>query len=430
METLTVIGFAIAFFALIMASVALHELGHMLPAKLFGVRVPKYFVGFGPTIWSRTRGETEYGVKWFPLGGYVRLLGMYPPSQDGGTGRRTRLAEFADDARAAEWEEITPTDVADNRLFYQKKTWQKLIVMTGGPAMNLVIAFVLLLLVTGLYGVQRPQTTIAFVQPCIITDATRTECTAADPKSPAALAGLQVGDTVTGFNGVPVDSYAQLSAMIRANLDGEARLVVERAGAQVELAPVQTVITGVADNLDPSRRISAGWLGVSPQFELVRGGPVQVLGDMWTMTQQSVVALVQFPAKVWNVVVGMVTGQPRSLYDPISILGASTVAGQVVASDQVSMPDKLVTFTSLLASVNLFLALFNFVPLPPLDGGHIAGALYEWLRRQGAKLFKRRPYGFFDTARLLPVAYAVGGLLLLSGVALILADIISPVQIF
>ena len=315
-------------------------------------------------------------------------------------------------------------------MFYQKKTWQKLIVMTGGPAMNLVIAFVLLLLVTGLYGVQRPQTTIAFVQPCIITDATRTECTAADPKSPAALAGLQVGDTVTGFNGVPVDSYAQLSAMIRANLDGEARLVVERAGAQVELAPVQTVITGVADNLDPSRRISAGWLGVSPQFELVRGGPVQVLGDMWTMTQQSVVALVQFPAKVWNVVVGMVTGQPRSLYDPISILGASTVAGQVVASDQVSMPDKLVTFTSLLASVNLFLALFNFVPLPPLDGGHIAGALYEWLRRQGAKLFKRRPYGFFDTARLLPVAYAVGGLLLLSGVALILADIISPVQIF
>jgi membrane-associated protease RseP (regulator of RpoE activity) len=413
-----------------MVSVALHELGHMVPAKLFGVRVPKYFVGFGPTIWSTIRGETEYGVKWFPLGGYVRLLGMYPPSPEGKPARRTRLAEFADSARAAEWEEITPTDVADDRLFYQKKTWQKLIVMAGGPAMNLLIAFVLLLLVTGLYGVQRPQTTIAFVQPCIITDTSRTECTDADPKSPAALAGLQVGDRVVSFNGVPVDSYSELSGLIRVNLDGEALLVVERAGAEVTLTPVHTVINGVADNLDPGRRISAGWLGVSPQFDLVKGGPAQVLDDMWTMSQQSLVALVQFPVKVWHVVVGIVTGQPRSLYDPISIVGASTVAGQVVASNQVSLPEKFATFASLLASVNLFLALFNFLPLPPLDGGHIAGALYEWLRRQGAKLFKRRPYGFFDTARLLPVAYAVGGLLLLSGVVLILADIISPVQIF
>lgn len=430
METLTVVGFAIAFFALIMVSVALHELGHMVPAKLFGVRVPKYFVGFGPTIWSTTRGETEYGVKWFPLGGYVRLLGMYPPRKDGKPGRRTRLDAFADSARAAEWEEITPTDVADGRLFYQKKTWQKLIVMAGGPVMNLLIAFVLLLLVTSLYGVQRPQTTIAYVQPCIITDTTRTECTDADPKSPAALAGLQVGDRVISFNGVPVDSYAQLSALIRANLDGEARLVVDRAGTRVELTPVHTVINSVSDNLDPGRRISAGWLGVSPQFELVRGGPDQVLSDMWTMSQQSMVALVQFPVKVWHVVVGMVTGQPRSLYDPISILGASTVAGQVVASPQVTLPEKVATFTSLLASVNLFLALFNFIPLPPLDGGHIAGALYEWLRRQWARLFHRPDPGYFDTAKLLPVAYAVGGLLLLSGVALILADIVSPIQLF
>ncbi len=162
METLTVIGFAVAFFALIMVSVALHEIGHMVPARLFGVRVPRYFVGFGPTVWSTRRGETEYGVKWFPLGGFVQLLGMYPPRPDGRR-RRTRLAEFADSARAAEWEEITPTDVAQERLFYQKKTWQKLVVMAGGPAMNLLIAFLLLLGVTATYGVVRPQTTIAYV---------------------------------------------------------------------------------------------------------------------------------------------------------------------------------------------------------------------------------------------------------------------------
>jgi membrane-associated protease RseP (regulator of RpoE activity) len=429
METLTVIGFAIAFFALIMASVALHEIGHMVPAKRFGVRVPKYFVGFGPTLWSKKVGETEYGVKWFPLGGFVQLLGMYPPRPDG-TYRRTRLADFADTARNAEWEDITPTDVEQERLFYQKKTWQKLVVMAGGPVMNLLIAFVLLLGVTATYGVARPQTTVAYVQACVLTDPTRTECAASDPVSPAAAAGLKAGDRVVSFNGVAITSYAQLSALIRANLGGEARIVVERGGAQVELTPVNTIVTSVADNLDPSNRLQAGWLGVSPERELVRGGPVEVLGDMWTMTQQSVVALVQFPMKVWHVVYGMVTGQPRSVYDPISIVGASTVAGQVVASGEVTLPEKVATFTTLLASVNLFLALFNFVPLPPLDGGHIAGALYEWARRKFAKLFGRRDPGFFDTAKLLPVAYAVGALLLLSGVALILADIISPVQLF
>ncbi|MCA0296015.1 MAG: site-2 protease family protein [Actinobacteria bacterium] len=429
METLTVIGFAIAFFALIMASVALHEIGHMVPAKRFGVRVPRYFVGFGPTMWSTKRGDTEYGIKWFPLGGFVQLLGMYPPRPDGKR-RRTRLADFADTARSAEWEDITPTDVENERLFYQKKTWQKLVVMAGGPVMNLLIAFVLLLGVTATYGVARSQTTVAYVQACVLTDPTRTECTAADPVSPAAAAGLQVGDKVVSFNGVAITSYAQLSSLIRANLDNEARIVVERNGAEVALTPVHTVVNSVADTLDPGARVQAGWLGVSPQRELERGGPVEVLGDMWTMTQQSVVALVQFPVKVWHVVYGMATGQPRSVYDPISILGASTVAGQVVASGEVTLPEKVATFTTLLASVNLFLALFNFVPLPPLDGGHIAGALYEWARRKVAKLFGRRDPGFFDTAKLLPVAYAVGALLLLSGVALILADIISPVQLF
>lgn len=429
MELLATIGFAIAFFVLIMASVALHEIGHMVPAKRFGVRVPQYFVGFGPKIWSTVRGETEYGLKWFPLGGYVQLLGMYPPRPDG-TQRRTRLSEFADDARDYEWTQISEADVAGERLFYQKKTWQKLIVMAGGPVMNLLIAFVLMLAVTAGYGVYRAQTTIAYVQPCVIADATRTQCAATDPASPAAAAGLKVGDRITEFNGTAIDSYAQLSTLIRANRDGIAQLVVQRDGRRVVLTPVRTIVNSVVDQLDPGRTVQAGWLGISPQQDLVKGGPVEVVSDMWTLTQQSVVALAQFPVKVWNVVAGMVTGQPRGLSDPISILGASQVAGQVVASGELDVGAKVASFASLLASVNLFLALFNFVPLPPLDGGHIAGALYEGLRRGLAKLFGRRDPGFFDTAKLLPIAYGVGGLLLISGIALILADIISPIQLF
>jgi membrane-associated protease RseP (regulator of RpoE activity) len=429
MDVVTVVAFALGFFALIMASVALHEVGHMVPAKLFGVRVPKYFVGFGPTLWSITRGETEYGFKWFPLGGFVRLMGMSPPRPDGAQ-RRTRLGDLADGARESEWSEITDADVADQRLFYQKKTWQKLIVMAGGPTMNLLIAFVLMLGVTAGYGVYRSQTTIAYVQPCVIADTSRTECIATDPLTPAAQAGLKAGDRVVSFNGVQISNYTQLSDLIRANLDGPADIVVERDGALVTLPQVHTGINSLPDRLDPSHSVQAGWLGISPQQELVKGGPAEVLGDMWTMTQQSVVALVQLPVKVWDVVVGMATGQPRDVYDPISIVGASEVAGQVAVDGDRPLAAKVATFAALLASINLFLALFNFVPLPPLDGGHIAGAIYEWLRRKAAALFRRPDPGYFDTAKLLPIAYGVGGFLLIAGVALILADIVSPIQLF
>ena len=430
MDVLTTIGFGIIFFALIMVSVALHEVGHMAPAKRFGVRVPQYMVGFGPTLWSIRRGETEYGVKAFPLGGYVRLLGMYPPGSPR-QGKPGRVAELADAARDQEWSQITPTDVADNRLFYQKKTWQKLVVMFGGPFMNILIAFLLFWGITGWYGVPRAQTTIAYVQQCVIpADAGRTTCEPGDPVTPAAQAGLQAGDTVVAFNGTQITSYDQLSGLIRANLDGEARIVVVRDGATVELPAVHTLVTGVRDNWDPSRVIPAGWLGVSPEQVLVTGGPGEVIADMATMTGQSIVALVQFPVKVWNVVADMVTGRPRDVYGPISILGASQVAGQVIAQEGLSWQVKAVTFASLLASINLFLAVFNLVPLPPLDGGHMLGAVWEWLRRRGARLLRRPDPGPFDTAKLLPVAYGVAGLLLISGIVLILADIISPLQLF
>ena len=148
---------AVLFFALVMASIALHEIGHLVPGKIFDVKTTQYFVGFGRTLWSRRMGETEYGVKAIPLGGYVRFVGMYPPAADHpGQVRAARTGIFqtmADNARAAEWETIRPED--DGRLFYQKKTWQKLIIMAGGPTMNLLLAFAFLFGVTATYGVYR-----------------------------------------------------------------------------------------------------------------------------------------------------------------------------------------------------------------------------------------------------------------------------------
>lgn len=420
------IAFGVLFFALLMLSVALHEIGHMVPAKLFGVKVPKYFVGFGRTLWSTRRGDTEYGVKLWPLGGFVQLLGMYPPARP--DAKQTWLQRLADDARAAEWDDITPAD--QGRLLYEKKTWQKVIIMAGGITMNLLICFVLLWGVQGGYGAWRQQTTVQAVQECYYTDARQENvCKASDPATPAKLAGLQAGDTIVEFNGVAITDYPQLQQLIRANMDGEARLVVDRNGVRTPLKPVHTLITGVPDLLDPSRRVSAGWFGVSPTVELVKGGPVEVVGDMWTMTRQSVVALAQFPVKVYGAVADMVTGKPRDIYGPLSIIGASSIAGQAAASDA-GVVEKVVLFASLLAAVNLFLALFNLVPLPPLDGGHIISALYEGARRSLAKLFGRPDPGHADTAKLLPVTYVVAGFLLIAGVALIVVDIVSPMKLF
>lgn len=414
--------FALLFFALLMVSVALHELGHMVPAKLFGVRVPKYFVGFGRTLWSVERGGTEYGIKLFPLGGFVQLLGMYPPRDP--ARKQTRLQRFADEARAAEWDDITDAD--RGRLLYERKTWQKVVVMAGGITMNLLIAFFLMWGMLGLYGTWQAQPVVEGVQPCLIAE--NRECTPTDPPTPAASSGLTKGDRIVEFNGVAITSYEQLTGLIRGNLDGEARLVVERDGARTPLTPVRTAVLDLPDPLDPSRTVKAGWFGVVPTYELIKGGPGDALDAMWTMTKQSAVALSKFPVKVWNAVADMVTGKPRDVYGPVSIVGASVFAGEVATSGA-DPAAKVVMFTMLLASVNLFLALFNLIPLPPLDGGHIASALYEGARRGLARLARRADPGPVDTARLLPLTYAVAGFLLLAGVALIVVDIVSPIKL-
>ena len=220
-----------------------------------------------------------------------------------------------------------------------------------------------------------------------------------------------------------------MSALNRDSRGAEGRLVVDRDGGRTPLAPVRTLVTAVADPLDPSRTIQAGWLGVRPVIALTKSGPGPVLRDMADLPVQSVVALAQLPVKTWNVAAGLVTGQPRDVNGPVSVVGASVVAGEIAGTD-LTVEDKAALFVSLLAGLNLFLAIFNLVPLPPLDGGHIVGALYEGVRRWAARLLGKPDPGPADTAKMLPVAYVVGGLILIMGVVLIVADIVSPVKIF
>jgi membrane-associated protease RseP (regulator of RpoE activity) len=423
---------AVVFFGLVMASIGLHEIGHLVPGKLFGVKTTQYFVGFGKTLWSTRRGETEYGIKAIPLGGYVRFVGMYPPSREHPDQvRRTRTGMFqtmADQARSVEYEDITPAD--EGRLFYQKRSWQKMIIMAGGPTMNILLAFGLLLGVTATYGVSRPQLTVSEVQACIVPgDATDTSCAGKAP-TPAARMGLQPGDRIVAFDGRAVTSWGEVSTLIRDNLDRPAQLTVVRGGQRVELPTVNTVVQGVADALDPSKRVAAGFLGVVPTVERVRGGPLVVVQDMWTMTEQTAVALVHFPAKVFYTGYNLISGKPRDVDGPMSILGASRVAGEIASTHQIGTADKAAALFTVLGSVNLFVALFNFVPLLPLDGGHIAGAIYEAVRRRLAALRRRPDPGFVDTAKMLPVAYVVGSLIAVSGFVLILADVIDPIRLF
>ncbi len=428
MNTLVLIGLALLFFALIMASIALHEIGHLVPAKIFGVKVTQYFVGFGRTIWSRKRGETEYGFKMFPLGGYVRLVGMYPPEKqsDKPKGWLTRLA---DRARSYEYEEITPAD--DGRLFHQKPVWQKVIVMLGGPAMNLLLAFLIFLGINLFHGTWQSTLNVTVVNDCVIpAGRTPAVCQEGDPQTPAKQAGVMVGDKVVAFNGHRVSNWDELTNLIRANRDGTAAITVERGGTTIELPTVNTIIQSVPDKLDPTSTVEAGFLGVSPGRELVRGGVIETAGQMWNTTRMSLVALASFPVRVWNVGVGLATGAERDINSPISVVGASRVAGEIAVADSLPIQDRAVTWLSLLGSVNLFVALLNLVPLLPLDGGHIAGAVYEALRRGMARLRGRSDPGPVDTAKMLPVAYVVGGFLLIGGVVLILADIISPIKLF
>lgn len=427
MTVLWTVLLAVLFFALIMASIALHEVGHLVPAKIFGVKVTQYFVGFGKTLWSRKRGETEYGFKAIPLGGYVKLVGMYPPARK--EAKQTWLTRMADQARAFEYEDIKPED--DGRLLYQKKTWQKVVVMLGGPAMNILLAFLIFLGINIFHGTYQPTLTVAVVSECVVrADREDQTCTDADPATPAREAGVEVGDRLVSFNGVELTSWQQMGDLIRSNRDGAATVVVERDGHELTLPTVDTMLNYVPDRLDPTTYVEAGFFGVSPTQELRHGGPIATVDQMWTMTQQSVVALASFPVRVYNVAADLVTGKPRDINSPLSIVGASRVAGEIGVNGDLTAGDKVATWMSLLGSVNLFVALLNLVPLLPLDGGHIAGALYEWLRRQVARMLGRPDPGPADTAKGLPVTYLVGGFLLLGGVILIIADIISPIQLF
>ncbi|WP_139982063.1 M50 family metallopeptidase [Nocardioides litoris] len=453
---LFVLGVVI-FAVSILVSIGLHELGHMIPAKKFGGKVTQYFVGFGPTVWSKQVGETEYGVKAIPLGGYVKIVGMLPPAAadlvdevaydaDGQRVQRIRksntglFTQLISDARAAEWELVRPED--SDRLFYKMASWKKIVVMAGGPTVNLLIAFFLFWLLFSTHGRELPPEvpdgapTIAAVSECVLPYAeSGRACTPTDPETPAAQAGLRPGDTITSFKGQEIGSWDQLTQLIRANRDAAAPLVYERDGQTVTTTVTTTVTARPASEDNPQLQ-EVGFLGVTPVqvSPLETGGPVYTLDQMGTMTVDTVKAIGTLPVKVWGVAKAIVGVEDRALDSPISVVGGGRIAGEATAATQLSTgedfttSDKFFFLISLVAGFNLFIGLFNFVPLLPLDGGHIATATWEALRRRLARLRRKPDPGYADAAKLLPIAYVMAGAMLVLGVVLIVGDLVAPVQ--
>jgi membrane-associated protease RseP (regulator of RpoE activity) len=442
--TLGVLIFVVA----ILASIGLHEFGHLIPAKKFGGKVTQWFVGFGPTVFSRRIGETEYGVKAIPLGGYVKIVGMLPPGKgeetvvdengetrvrQSNTGMFTQLIS---DARAAEWEHVKPED--SDRLFYKFKSWQKVVVMAGGPMVNIAIAFFLFWGVFATVGQvvdAKVEPVVAEVVPCIVpyTEDGRA-CTAEelrDNPSPAAAAGLEPGDEFISFNGTPVTGWEQVQQAIRDNGADTATIVVERDGEQVELQATTQVEPRPLDASSPEELTPVGFLGVMPVATPVyeTGGPVYTLQQMGDMAVHTVQALAQLPAKVWDVAQAIVGLEPRDPNGPVSVVGGGRLAGEVASHETFPVQDKVVSLVMLIAGFNFFIGMFNFLPLLPLDGGHIAGAMWEALRRGFARLRGRPDPGYVDVARLLPVAYVVGAAMLVMGVVLIVGDLVVPLHL-
>ncbi|MEJ7795796.1 MAG: site-2 protease family protein [Nocardioides sp.] len=443
----------VIFIVAILASIGLHEFGHMIPAKKFGGKVTQWFIGFGPTVWSKQIGETEYGVKAIPLGGYVKIVGMLPPGADdldedrahpvydengervlrvrrSNTGMFTQLIS---DARAAEWEHVKPGD--EDRLFYKMAWWKKVVVMAGGPTVNLLIAFLIFAPIFAFYGNPsdvRIQTTVQEVAPCIVpAEDDGRVCTPAelrDAPTPASAAGIEPGDRFVSFNGTDVTGWEQLQDTIRANDDGEAVMVVERDGELLTLTSNTTVELRPTSMTDDTL-VQVGFLGVVPDAALASGGPLYTLEEMGGMTVDTVQAMATLPVKVWNVAQAIAGVEERDQNGPVSIVGGGRLAGETVSHQEFPVLEKTIFLLMLIAGFNFFIGMFNFIPLLPLDGGHIAGALYEAVRRGLARLRGRPDPGYVDVAKLLPVAYVMGSVLLVLGVVLIVGDLVVPLHL-
>jgi membrane-associated protease RseP (regulator of RpoE activity) len=399
------VGAAI-FVVALMFSVMLHETGHFVVAKRFGMKCTRYFIGFGPTLWSTWRGETEYGIKAIPLGGFVKIIGMHS------------LDDIDD-----------PED--EPRSFRSKPAWQRILVLCAGSFMHFLLAFVLIAGIALTIGIANDNTTqVGTALTCVPAskaDLLNDVCGGSTQKAPALLAGPRTGDSVVAFNGKPVTSFTQLGALIKVESPGSVVAITvlrpvtingnqstQRLTLHVKLADVPGYgaylgigATTVFQVASPLRAVT--WAGSS--FGQVLVGSAKAVGDLPAAVPKL------FSKDRADTAGGNVT----------SVVGAAEATGQAVAAD-VGWQYKVEYVLLLIASLNIFIGAFNMLPLLPLDGGHVAAIVWERIRAWFAWIRGRPDPGLVDMRKLIPVSFSLFMIIVVLGLALIAADIVNPVS--
>ena len=410
-------------------SIGWHELGHLIPAKLFGVKVPKYMIGFGPTIYSKKIGETEYGLKLIPLGGYIAMIGMYPPAKADTESKKGFFRDMIASAREAHSEHVGPGD--ENRMFYQLPVWKRMIVMLGGPLMNLILGTVLLTITLSGIGVTQTSTKIAEVSACVPISSADAPC---DIASPAKVAGLQAGDKILAINGAQIDTWSSSSSLLKTGVANQVRVLkVDGTTVDLRIKPV-TAIRPVVENgaykLDADGKQI---LAPKPVLGIILASETRPLslGESLAASGQSVVQVGQMilnlPEQVVSVGQSTFGAEKRKADGPVSVIGIGQIAGEVASSKTATFVQKLQSELGILASLNFALFAFNMLPLLPLDGGHVAGGIYEAIKKGLFRLMRKPNPGPADTALLMPLTWLVFLALMAMSALIILADLINPI---
>ncbi len=377
MEFLGIIAFVVA----LLFSVMVHEFGHYLTARKFGMRVSEFFLGFGKRLWSFTRGETEFGIKAIPAGGYCRIEGMTP--QD-----RMPAGEEA-------------------RAFFAASSLRKLIVLGAGSFAHFVLGFLLIFSIFFAVGFQALLPDIKEIS----------------PQSAAQSAGFKVGDRILTIDNEKVENWAIDSRKIGLSEGREITFTVERNGEEltIKAAPKyleseKRYLLGIITKVGTQR------LGLIPS---VRSASTAT----WTLSKESVKSLFTLPAKVPQLVRQTFMGEERDPNGLVGVVGAARVSGEAVGSTNLSGNQRLQTFMLIVASLNIFVGMFNLLPILPLDGGHMAVAIADEIRALFARIRRKpRPAGI-DVNVLTPITMGVFVVLAVLTVVLLIADIINPISL-